>query len=153
MKEIRIYIYTDAKVRTWDRVIAAYSLQYIKDGEMAAERSDRVALEGHQKAATLEALISTLTRIADGNTLPVTVICHCPGVIAAINQSQYAAWSRNGWKNSQGNEIDCANLGERVVRLIEDKAPEITARPPEDSEQEIMQKMGAEKYDPSTPLR
>lgn len=153
MKEIRIYIHTDAQIRAWTRCIMAYSIQYIKDGQMAAERTDRAAVEGHQKAATLEALISTLTRIADGNALPVTVICHCPGVIAAINQKQYSAWSRNGWKNSQGNEVECAALWERVVELIGKKAPELTARPPEDSETEIMHKLGAETFDPKTPLR
>lgn len=153
MKQIRIYIYTDARIRTWDRSVVAYSIQYIKDGQMAAERTDRMAVEGHQKAATLEGLISTLTRIADGNTLPVVVICHCPGVIAAINQTQYAAWSKNGWKNSQGREVECVNLWERVVDLIGNKAPEITARPPEDSENEIMYKLGAESFDPITPLR
>jgi len=39
------------------------------------------------------------------------------------------------------------------VELIGKKAPELTARPPEDSETEIMHKLGAETFDPKTPLR
>jgi len=66
----------------------------------------------------------------------------------AINQSRLAVWSLNGWKNSKGGEVEHAAKWQRVKALIDDKAPEIKARPPHDTENEIMRRLGAEQYDP-----
>ena len=85
--------------------------------------------------------------------MSLTIICHNPGVIAAINQRQIATWSRNGWKTSKGKEVKHAEAWQRIEKLIRDKVANITARPPEDSETDIMHKLGAETFSPKTPLR
>lgn len=148
MKEIRLYIYTNAPVRGEDRAKYAYLMQCVKDGKELGAREDHSAVDTNQKGATLEALIASLTRVSDGNDVPVTIICHCPGVIMAINQSRLAVWSLNGWKNSKGGEVEHAAKWQRVKALIDNKAPEIKARPPHDAENEIMRRLGAEQYDP-----
>lgn len=147
MKEIRLYIYTNAPVRGTDRRIYAYLMQYVRDGQETGARDDRAVIESNQKGATLEAMIASLTRINDGNEIPVSIICHCPGVITAINQSQFDAWSRNGWRNAKGAEVEHADKWQRVKALIDSKAPHIIARPPGSGEEEIMQKLGAEMYE------
>lgn len=153
MKEIKLYICTNAAPRREDRAKVTYLLQYVKNGQDAGSREDHMAVDGNQKSATLEALISALTRINDGNTTPITIICHCPGVIQCINQVLHMKWQANGWKNSKGTEVECADMWERVSKLLKDKSDEIMARPPADEDQGIMRKLGAETYDPKTPLR
>lgn len=148
MKEIRLYIYTNAPVRSSDRAKYSYLMQYVKDGQVTGQREDHAAVDENQKGATLEALIASVTRINDGNDIPVTVICHCPGVIQAINQSQIATWSLNGWQNSKGKEVEHAGKWQRVKALMDAKTHDITARPPADSETELMHKLGAEGFDP-----
>lgn len=148
MKEIKLYIFTNAPVRGTDHRKYAYLMQYVKDGRDTGTREDHAIIDDNQKGATLEALISSLTRINDGNEIPVTIICHCPGVITAINQSQYVTWSQRGWTNAKGAEVEHADKWQRVKALIDAKAPHIMARAPEDTEGEIMQKLGAETYDP-----
>ena len=147
MKEIRLYIFTNAPVRGTDHRKYAYLMQYVKDGRETGAREDHAIIDDNQKGATLEALIASLTRINDGNDIPVTIICHCPGVIQAINQSQYVTWSQNGWMNSKGKEAEHAGKWQRVKALIDSKAPHIIARPPEAGEDEIMHRLGAEQYE------
>lgn len=150
MREIRLYIYTDAKVRAYDRAKVTYLLQFVKDGRDVGAKDDRMAVDGNQKAATLEAMIAALTRVNDGNEIPITVICHCPGVIQAINQTLYTKWAENSWKNAKGAEIECADKWERIVELIRHKTKDITARPPAGDDEAIMTKLGAEGYNPHT---
>ena len=150
MKEIRLYIYTNAPVRGTDRKKYAYLLQYVKEGQETGSREDHAVIEENQKGVTLEALLSSLARINDGNEIPVTIICHCPGVITAINQHQLESWSGNGWKNAKGSEVEHADKWQRVKALIDTKAPHITARPPEAGEEETMTKLGADIYEART---
>ena len=150
MKEIRLYVFTNANVRASDRAKVSYLLQYLKDGREDGSRTDHMAVDGNQKNATLEGMISALTRMKDGNEVPVTVICHCPGVIQAINQTLYTKWAENSWKNAKGAEIECADKWERIVELIRHKTKDITARPPAGDDEAIMTKLGAEGYNPHT---
>ena len=147
MKEIKLFIYTNAPVRGTDHRKYAYLMQYVRDGRETGSRGDHAIIDDNQKGATLEALIASLTRINDGNDIPVTIVCHCPGVITAINQSQYDTWSRNGWRNAKGAEVEHADKWQRVKALIDAKAPHIIARAPEAGEEEVMRKLGAETYD------
>lgn len=148
MKEIRLYIYTNAPVRQSDRAKYSYLMQYVKDGQVTGQREDHAAVDENQKGATLEAMIASITRINDGNDIPVTVVCHCPGVIQAINQSQYDTWSHRGWTNSKGGEVEHATKWQRVKALFDNKIREISARAPSDCETELMNKLGAESFDP-----
>lgn len=150
MKEIKLFIYTNAPVRGTDRKKYAYLLQYVKEGQETGSREDHAVIEENQKGATLEALLSSLARINDGNEIPVTIICHCPGVITAINQRQLESWAGNGWKNAKGAEVEHADKWQRVKALIDTKAPHITARAPEFGEEEIMKKLGADMYEART---
>lgn len=148
MKEIRLYIYTDAAVSSVDRAKVSYLLSFVKDGVESGSRTDHMAIDGNQKAATLEAMMDALARISDGNEIPVTVICHCPGVIQSINQGLYRKWQANGWKNSKGDEVEHADKWERVVKLLAHKTKEVKATPPSDQDTPIMKKLGAETFDP-----
>lgn len=150
MKEIRLYIHTNAAVSSADRAKASYMLQYLKDGTESGTRKDHMSVDSNQKGATLEAMIDALARISDGNEIPVTVICHCPGVIQSINQDLYAKWQQNGWKNSRGDEIEHADKWERVVKLLAHKTKEVKAAAPSDQDATIMKKLGAETFDPHT---
>ena len=153
MQEIRLYIYTDAAALNADRAKAAYLLQYVKDGVDAGSRKDHMAVDGNQKAATLEAMMDALARISDGNEIPVLIICHCPGVIQAINQHQYLGWLKNGWKNSRGLEVEHADKWERVVKLFRQKTKKyesgafnVKACTPSDQDAWIMDKLGAGNF-------
>ena len=155
-QEIRLYIYTDAAVRASDRAVVSYLLQYVKDGVDAGSREDRMVVDGNQKAATWEAMMDALARISDGNVIPVSIICHCPGVIQAINQEQYIKWQSNGWKNSKGSEIEHAEKWERVVKLMNQKTKRfdsgafgVKAYAPSEQDAEIMKKLGAKQSDPN----
>lgn len=92
-------------------------------------------------------MIDAVTRIKDGNSTPLTIICHCPGVIQAVNQSLYTKWSMNGWKNSKGEEVECVEEWQRIVELFKDKVKDVTARAPHSTEDHIMQSLGAEQYE------
>ena len=153
MQEIRLYIYTDAPMTTEDRGSAAYLLQYVKEGREIGSRADSITfISRNQKGATLEAIIAALTRINDANTAHLTIICHTPGVIQAINQSLYTKWALNGWTNSRGKEVEYATEWQRIVQLIKDKAPEITARAPAADESEIMYQLGAGYFLPEAKM-
>lgn len=153
MQEIRLYIYTDAPMTTEDRGSAAYLLQYVKEGREIGSRADSITfISRNQKGATLEAIIAALTRINDANTAHLTIICHTPGVIQAINQSLYTKWALNGWTNSRGKEVEYATEWQRIVQLIKDKAPEITARAPAADESEIMCQLGAGYFLPEAKM-
>lgn len=154
MQEIRLYIYTDAGVRVADRAKVSYMLQYMKDGVDAGSRQDHMSVDGNQKAATLEAMMDALARISDGNEIPVLIICHCPGVIQAINQHQYLGWLRNGWKNSKGLEVEHADKWERVVKLFRQKTKKyesgafnVKACAPSDQDAGIMDELGAGSFE------
>lgn len=148
MKEIRLYIFTNANVRASDRAKVSWLMQYVKDGQESGSRTDHMAVDGNQKNATLEGMISALGRLNDGNSVPVTLICHCPGVIQAINQTLYVKWQENGWKNAKGTEVECADKWERVALLLREKTKDITARPPAGDDEGIMSKLGAEGFSP-----
>lgn len=157
MQEIRLYIYTDAAVMSEDRAKVAYLLQFVKDGVDAGSREDHMAVNGNQKAATLEAMMDALARISDGNEIPVLIVCHCPGVIQAINQEQYIKWLSNGWKNSKGLEIEHADKWERVIKLMKQKTKQfddgafgVKASAPSDQDALIMRKLGAGSFNPHT---
>lgn len=149
MKEIRPYIHTNAAVSIQDRARVSYLLRFTKDGEELTTRTDRLMTVGNQKSATLEAMITALSRIKDGNEIPILVVCHCPGIIQAINQGLYERWRSNGWTNSKGTAIEHASKWESVVELIEHKTKGgIKAAAPTDQEALIMQRLGAEEFDP-----
>lgn len=100
----------------------------------------------------MEAVIAAVTKINDGNRMPLTIVCHSPGVIQAINQQFYTKWSVNSWKNSKGKEIEYADEWQRITRLMEDKTPEVTARAPAQGEEDIMDKLGAGYFLPHAKL-
>ena len=153
MQEIRLYIYTDAPMTTEDRGSAAYLLQYVKEGREIGSRADSITfISRNQKGATLEAIIAALTRINDANTAHLTIICHTPGVIQAINQSLYTKWALNGWTNSRGKEVEYAEEWQRIIQLMNDKTPEVTARAPAADESEIMCQLGAGYFLPEAKM-
>lgn len=92
-------------------------------------------------------MIDAVTRINDGNSVPLTIICHCPGVIQAVNQGLYTKWSMNGWKSSEGKEVECAGEWQRIVELFKDKVRDVEARAPRSNEDHIMQGLGAEQFE------
>ena len=79
--------------------------------------------------------------------MKLTLVCHNPGIIGAINQRQYTAWSVNGWKTSKGKEVKHAEAWQRIEKLIRDKVADITARPPAGADDEVMRRLGAESFD------
>ena len=158
-QEIRLYIYTDAAALNADRAKVSYMLQFMKNGTDAGSRKDHMTVEGNQKAATLEAMMDAIARISDGNEIPVLIICHCPGVIQAINQHQYLGWLRNGWKNSRGLEIEHADKWERVIKLFRQKTKQyetgafcVYASAPSDQDAGIMDELGAGSFEAHTNL-
>lgn len=147
MGEIRLYIWTDASPFRADRAVTRYELAFLKEDKVIGTRSDHFIADQNQQGAILEGLIAALTRIQDGSGMKLTLVCHNPGIIGAINQRQYTAWSVNGWKTSKGKEVKHAEAWQRIEKLIRDKVANITARPPAGYDDEVMRRLGAESFD------
>ncbi len=153
MKEIRLYIYANAPVMTEDRGSVKYLLQYVKDGREIGSRSESISFtERNQKGATLEAMISALTRINNSNTCPLMVICHSPNVIQGINMNLYNTWEKNDWKTSRGKDVEYKTEWQQISELIKTKLPLIKSRTPEEGEEEIMKKLGGDYFLAKTKL-
>lgn len=151
MQEMRLYIYTDAPLIGEATVPVRYHLQFIKDDQVRASEREKesASVTSNQKGATMETMIAAITRIKDGNKVPLTVVCHCSGdFMGAINQGQYKKWSQNAWKNSKGREIEHADKWRQLYELFGKKLPKIKARPPEDDESPIMERLGAKPFVP-----
>lgn len=155
MQEMRLYIYTDAPLIGEATVPVRYHLQFIRDDQIRASEREKeyASVTSNQKGATMETMIAAITRIKDGNKIPLTVVCHCSGdFMGAINQALYVKWRQNAWKSSKGKEIEHADKWQRLCELFEKKLPKIKARPPEDSESPIMERLGAKPFIPYTQL-
>lgn len=155
MQEMRLYIYTEAPPIGEATVPMRYQLQFIKDGELRASEREKenAQVTSNQKGATLETMIAAITRIKDGNQIPLTVICHCPNdFMISLNRAYYVKWSQNAWKNSKGAEVEHVLKWQRLMRLFDDKLPHIFARAPHHEECEIMEELGAKPIAPYAKL-
>lgn len=146
MKEIILYLYTDASVFRADRCRVAYKLVFLKDGHEEGSKRDSFQTDATQQGAILEGMCTALERLKEGNRLDVTVVCGNSYILSTVDQNQHITWSQNEWKKKDGSPAKYQEQWKRIVELQKARTGSLRARPPVNEEQNIMNGLGAEQF-------
>lgn len=146
--ERRLFIWTDASPRQWDR--AKYTYRGVSPSGVAGAIMSGSVPEANQASATLEAAITGLREYSGRQKQTVCIVCSCPSVIFTINQRLIEKWRGNGFMTSKKKPVEHADLWKQVYQTANERQIELTARCPDTTETELMHEMGAEYFLPGT---
>ena len=140
MKEIRIYIWTDASPFHEDRCSVRYELQVLRPNFPTAFKTDGFTTTATRTGATLEGLLTALRRIKDGNEIPITVISKSM-VTGILASGQFLEWRDRGWITKKGEPVAYLNLWQEIAALFNQKTACFTAREPVQEDEDVINRL------------